>query len=215
MADLPFEIGRAELHDALKGAADREGKIPRALDALGPVADRDVVLLEAAGGLRVGQLRDLGARVHPVDDSYPADLPRGAFDAAVGCWGPFRGDDPETERQIDALRPAMRPGGRLLVVHDYGHDDVTGLFRDHDERARLVAWSRRDGWFLRHGFKVRVLHCWWSWASLETARAELSEAFGERGAEIGAAMRRPRLAWKVAVYHQTLLEGAPHRDGAC
>ena len=44
MADLPFALEPA-LGDALSRALDVEGKIPRALDALGPIAGRDVLLV--------------------------------------------------------------------------------------------------------------------------------------------------------------------------
>ena len=62
MADLP--IGLADqLGERLSHVLDVEGKIPRALDALGPVAGRDVILLDGADGIRARQLRELGARV--------------------------------------------------------------------------------------------------------------------------------------------------------
>ena len=65
------------------------------------------------------------------------------------------------------------------------------------------SWSRREGPFLRGGgFKVRVVHCFWTFPSVEEAQAFLGEAFGERGAAVGAGLKRPRLAWNVAVYHR-------------
>ena len=64
-------------------------------------------------------------------------------------------------------------------------------------------WSRREGPFLRGGgFKIRVLHCFWTFESLEDTRAFLEEAFGERGVAVAAGLRRPRLSWNVAVYHR-------------
>ena len=62
MADLPFDLD-AGLNEQLAGALDVEGKIPRALEALGPVAGRDVVLV-GPPGIRARQLTELGARVH-------------------------------------------------------------------------------------------------------------------------------------------------------
>ena len=61
----------------------------------------------------------------------------------------------------------LRPGGRLLVLHDYGRDDVSRLRGDLPEYGLL---SRRDGPFLRGGFKVRVVHCFWTFESIEEAR---------------------------------------------
>src|SRR5688500_7289158 len=65
VADLPIALDPS-LAGRLLGALDADGKIPRALDALGPVADRDVILLDGTDGdLRSTQLRGLGARVRP------------------------------------------------------------------------------------------------------------------------------------------------------
>ena len=65
-------------------------------------------------------------------------------------------------------------------------------------------WSRREGPFLHDGgFKIRVVHCFWTFATLDEAAAFLGEAFGERGVAIAGRLKRPRLAWNVAVYHRT------------
>ena len=64
-------------------------------------------------------------------------------------------------------------------------------------------WSHRGGPFLRDGtFRIRVLHCFWTFPSLEDAREILVDQFGERGEVVAAAMKRPRLSWNVAVYHR-------------
>ncbi len=77
----------------------------------------------------------------------------------------------------------IRPGGRLLVVHDYGRDDVSRLRGDLPEYG---LWTRRDGPFLRSGFKIRVIHCFWTFDSIEDAAGFLGAAFGEIGREVGA-----------------------------
>ena len=166
MADLPLDLGAA-LADRLARALDVEGKIPRALEALGPVGGRDVVLVDGATGIRAGQLADLGARVIVVDSvgerSFHA--PDASADAIVACWSAFRGDAPDEIAQAERI---LRPGGRLLVVHDYGRDDVSLL---HGDRPEYGAWSRRNGPFLGRGFKVRVLHCFWTFDSMDDLRA--------------------------------------------
>ena len=98
----------------------------------------------------------------------------------------------------------LRPGARLLVLHDYGRDDVSRLY---GSRPEYGDWSRRDGPFLGHGFKVRVVHSWWTFESLEEARDLLAESFGAAGVLVGAELTRPRLSYNVAVYHRTF--GAP------
>ena len=47
MADVPLELDAA-LEGRLARALDIEGKIPRVLDALGPIGGRDVILVDGA-----------------------------------------------------------------------------------------------------------------------------------------------------------------------
>lgn len=199
MADLPFDLSDP-LAQRLRAAADIEGKIVRALDALGPLSGRDVALLDVpAGALRDGLL-ETGLRPHdqPESDPLRLALPDASMDAVVALWGGFAG---VRGADLDEVDRVLRPGGRLLVVHDYGRDDVSALADAAGPQYR--EWSHRDGPFLRGGgFKIRVLHCFWTFASIEDAQGFLADAFGERGAAVGAAMKRPRLTWNVAVYHR-------------
>ena len=194
MSDLPIEFD-ATRAGRLAHVLDVEGKIPRALDSLGPVADRDVLLVDApADGIRARQLADAGARVvaSPVDDAAPASA-----DVLVSCWSSFRGVDPV---EVAAADRVLRRGGRLLVVHDYGRDDVSRLRGDQPDYG---TWSRRDGPFLQGGFKIRVVHCFWTFDSVEDGQAFLADAFGATGEAVGADMTRPRITYNVAVYHRT------------
>jgi SAM-dependent methyltransferase len=200
VADLPFDL-EPGLAERLSRALDVEGKLPRALDSLGPVRDRDVVLVDGAGGIRARQLADLGARVTLVDSNGPVrfDAPPGSADVVVAFWSAFRDGALDQVGQANRL---LRPGGRLLVVHDYGRDDVAGLRGELPEHT----WSRRDGPFLSQGFKVRVVHCWWTFESVEAARAFLADAFGAAGRELGSRLTRPRMSYNLAIYHRTFGE---------
>ena len=83
MADLPVILDEA-LADRLAKVLDVEGKIPRALDALGPVRGRDVLAVGYPTGLRVRQLESLGGRIHTaaaLDDAR--DLVAESFDLIV------------------------------------------------------------------------------------------------------------------------------------
>jgi len=188
--------------DALLGALDAEGKISRALEALGPLAGRDVAVVgggprELAGLAPVARhMTRVAAPAGP--GSLSLGVPPESVDAVVARWSAFDGADPRDLAEADR---ALRPDGRLLVVHDYGRDDVSRL------RGDLPAyglWSRRDGPFLGNGFKVRVVHCWWTFDSADDARAFLGEAFGEAGRRFGEALTRPRLSYNVAIYHRTI-----------
>jgi len=201
VADLPVTLA-PELSARLSQALDFEGKIPRAFDALGPIHGADVVLVDddadAQGDLRARQLTDLGARLTHAATTGLAGLRDGAADAVVSCWSWFRSDLPA---ELAAAERLLRNGGRVLVLHDYGRDDVSRL-RAAD-LPEYTTWSRRDGWFLRSGFKLRVIHCWWTFETVEVAQSFLTDAFGEPGRAVAADLRRPRLSYNVAIYHRT------------
>ncbi len=194
VADLPVDLP-ADLAAVLARVFDVEGKLARAIEELGPVAGRDVVLFDAVPAGLAAQLDRLAAGVTiRAPGRRPAD---GSADVVIGCWSAFRGAE---VADVAAAERILRPGGRLLAVHDYGRDDVSRLLGE--DRPEVTSWSRRDGPFLRAGFRIRVIHCFWTFESLDEARAFLEAAFGERGATIGAALHRPRLSHKVAVYQR-------------
>jgi hypothetical protein len=190
-----------DLFERLGRAVDREAKIPRALEALGPTADRDVVLLDGSPSIPADRIIGARARVTSISAdrlsaSDAAELDASA-DVLVVAWSAFRGP---TEAELAAAERWLRPGGRLLVLHDYGRDDVSRLF---EPRPEYGDWSRRDGPFLGNGFKIRVVHSWWTFDSLEDTRAFLADAFGQRGADLAGNLTRPRLSYNVAVYHRS------------
>ena len=202
MADQTVRLPDASLRDRLDAAIDREAKLPRALESLGPVAGRRVLLIDAIDGLRAQQLEAMGAVVTTVGSDELAAVTSASADVVIAFWTVIRpGEEPAAEQVAQTMR-ILDPAGRLLVVHDYGRDDVSTLLGTREREEQLMGWSHRHGPFLVNGFKVKVLHCWWSWDSLEEAVALLRDAFGAAGAALGESMRRPRLSYKVAVYHR-------------
>jgi hypothetical protein len=210
VADLPLSLD-PPLAARLAAALDVEGKIPRALEQLGPVERRDVVLV-GGGVAETARFVGLGSRVMAMEARRAGTggaggggrwpLRDGSADAIVSAWSAFRGVDPAELAEADRV---LRPGGRLLVVHDYGRDDVSRLRGDLPE-YRL--WSRRDGPFLSSGFRIRVVHCFWTFQSVEDAQDFLRAAFGETGQAVGEELKRPRITYNVAIYHRSRGEGA-------
>lgn len=199
MADLAFDIA-APLAVRLREVVDVEGKLPRALLALGLPAAGDVALLGDPDGWQAERLAAAGIEVRGLSLAGPSrlELPDASLDAIVSLWPGISGVDAAARDEIDRV---LRGSGRLFVVHDYGRDDVSAL-RPPDALEH-TSWSRRDGPLLRDGgFRIHVVHCIWTFATLEQAGALLAEAFGERGVAVGTALRRPRLSWKVAIYHR-------------
>ena len=198
MPDIPFRVP-ATLQATVRAALDRERKLDRALEALGPLRGRDVVAIDP-GPDQAARWSAGGARLTAVPSLLGDDgAARGAAsaDVVVSTWAGFRGVDPAEMAEADRI---LRPGGRLLVVHDYGRDDLATLRGDQPEYG---AWTRRDGPFLTNGFRVRVVHCFWTFDDLDAAREVVTAAFGEPGRHFAADLKRPRLAWNVAVYHRT------------
>lgn len=218
MPDLSAALPTTELEDAFLRVVDVEGKLIAALEDLGPVAGRDVILLDAGRGFRQRQLAEIGARVTAVAFPAPTDeaaalarlaeLPAGDADVVVVPWSELAAPGSAFIAETERL---LRPGGRLLLVHDYGRDDVWCLWPDC--RARQVEWSRRRGPFLGAGFRIRVIHCWWTFESIEQARELLGAAFGELGVELADRMKRPRLEYQIAIYHRSA-PSTSSEDGA-
>jgi hypothetical protein len=201
VADLPAACVPV-LAARLSNAFDIEGKLPRALEALGPLAGRRMAVLDVPGTPWGERLRAAGLEPLMIPAGEPGaplrvEAADGSIEVLATLWTGFRGVDPGDLAEADRV---LAPGGRLLVVHDYGRDDVSAL-REPDA-PEYTTWSRREGPFLRdNGFKIRVVHCFWTFDSLEAAAAGL-ELFGQRGAAVTARLKRPRLAWNVAVYHR-------------
>jgi hypothetical protein len=198
LSDLPVTLSPGPAA-TLAAALDRERKLDRALDALGPLVDRDVLFVGGGPG-EIARWTAAGARatnVASLADEAARALPDASADVILSAWSAFRGVEPGELAAADRI---LRPGGRLLVVHDYGRDDVS---RVRGELPEYQAWSRRDGPFLSNGFRVRVVHCFWTFDTIEIARELLADAFGPAGVEVGAGLKRARLSWNVAVYHRS------------
>ena len=201
VADLPFTFTSAAIASQLARVVDRDGKIPRAFADLGAVADRDVVLLRADGDIRASQLRAVGARVtQSADDGH--ELRPACADVVIRCWGEAGAVAVPVPASLVAAERLLRPGGRLLIVADYGRDDVARLRPEGETPEIYRALRARDAAFSGLGFKLHVIHGWWTFDSLDEAADFLAKAFGERGAQVAGGMRRPRLSHKVVVYHR-------------
>jgi len=198
MSNWPVDLAD-NLVDRFEAAFDRAGKIGRSLDALGPVKDRDCVVVDGPRSPIRRSLVELGARVVDAPLADPLSLPvgDGSADCVIGLWSTFRGVVPAEVAEADRV---LRTGGRLLIIHGYGRDDVS---RIRGSLPEYGAWTRKGGPFLGGGFRIRVVHCFWDFDSPEETAAFLGDAFGEPGATVAATLKRPRLSYNVAIYHRS------------
>jgi SAM-dependent methyltransferase len=224
VSDLPLLLGHPADPRLLAGA-DVAVKLLHAVDAVAPVAGAEVVLVGAGtsegaqgvegtdgseldgrlaglddrlAGLDAG-MAELGGRLTAVaGDATALPAPDASADVVLGAWTVYRGVHPSELAEADRV---LRPGGRLVVVHDYGRDDLSRL-ADPD-RPEVASWSRRGGPFLAAGFKIRVVHCWLTFESTEAAAEALEATFGSPGLELAASLKRPRVSYNLAIYHRT------------
>ena len=54
-----------------------------------------------------------------------------------------------------------------------------------------------------------MIHCFWTFDSLDGRAGFLAAAFGDAGAAVGDELKRPRLSYNVAIYHRSRGSWAP------
>ena len=209
MPDLPFVPSDPAQAGRVASAFDPEDKILRAIEALAPLSGQRVVVLGQAPVL-AARLAARGAEVTSAEAAASAavlpihsttGLPDHCADIVIAPWSGFDGAADAAEL-AEAERILVPGSGRLLLLQDYGRDDLTPA-RGAERTAHLVARSRRDGWLLGTGFRVHVLHAWWRFAELTEAAAVLRGVFGAAAEPVIAGLRRPAVTHNVAIYHRT------------
>lgn len=111
--------------------------------------------------------------------------------------------DPD-DRYLPAIAEAMRvlrPNGRLVVIGYYGRDDIAGLLDPEAVERALDATQRRSGWWLRHGFKIKVVHSRIELHDDRTAAEVLPRLYGDRGRAFLAAPHPLSLRLRLGLYH--------------
>ena len=153
-------------------------------------------LLEAAR-LRAGQAHQPNIRIV---EGRPEALPLrdGAVDVVL--HGLIDADD-EYLPAIDEAMRVLRPGGRLIVIGYYGRDDVGPLLDPDVVRMARDATQRRTGWWLRHDFKIKVVHARLELRDEATAQDLLVRLYGDRGRAFLASPHKTSLELKLGLYH--------------
>jgi SAM-dependent methyltransferase len=123
----------------------------------------------------------------------------GAVDIVLS--GTITPDDASLPSVAEALR-VLRPGGRLIVIGYYGRDDFSSLLEPEVVEHALEATQRRKGWWLRNGFKVKVVHTCLRLADAEAGHDLLPLLYGDRGRAYLMGPHAASPALKLGLYHR-------------
>jgi SAM-dependent methyltransferase len=215
----------AALHERLGAAIDPDRRILEALERIGPIGGKrlaDVgtgighypMLLARRTGRTYGiesdpQLlaearRRVTASHQPnlrIVEGDPLALPLrdGAVDIVL--TSSIDPDDTSLPAVTEAMR-VLRPGGRLVVIGYYGRDDVAGLLEPEVVEHAREATQRRTGWWLRNGFKIKVVHTRLDLGDPATAHELLPRLYGDRGRAFLMRPHRPFLRLNLGLYHR-------------
>lgn len=215
----------AELHARLGAAIDPDRKVLQALERIAPISGRRIadvgtgighypMLLARRTGRTYGvesdpellaeaRRRAAGSgqpNIRIVEGDFPA-LPLRDATVDLVLTSRIEPDDGALPSIREAMR-VLRPGGRLVVIGYYGRDDVADLLEPEVVAHAREATQRRSGWWLRNGFKIKVVHARLDVGDPETAHELLPRLYGDRGRAFLMRPHRPSLRLNLGLYHR-------------
>jgi SAM-dependent methyltransferase len=227
----PWTDPDPELHARLGEVIDPERKVLAALERILPLAGKRVadvgtgighypMLLARRTGRTYGiesdptlleAARQRASASHQpnlrIVEGTPEHLPLrdGAVDVVLS--GLIEPDDTSLPAIAEALR-VLRPDGRLIVIGYYGRDAMSALLEPEVVAHAREATQRRTGWWLRHGFKIKVVHTRIDVSDPDVALEILPRLYGDRARAFLMGPHPPSLELKLGLYH---LASAPAR----
>jgi SAM-dependent methyltransferase len=221
----PWTHADEALHARLGDVVDPERKVLAALERITPISGKRIadvgtgighypMLLARRTGRTYGiepneVLRDVARRraaaAHQPNIRIVAGEPErlplrdGAVDIVLS--GTIEPDDGSLPAIGEALR-VLRPGGRLVVLGYYGRDDLASLLEPEVVAHTLAATQRRTGWWLRNGFKIKVVHTRLDVSDQAVALELLPRLYGDRGRAFLMSPHPDSLVLKLGLYHR-------------
>ena len=223
--------GDPVLHARLGEAIDPERRVLAALERIVPLSGKRIadvgtgighypMLLARRTGRTYGieseasllaEARRRVADAHQpnirIVEGDPAKLPLrdGAVDVVLTAA--ITPDDASMPLVAEALR-VIRPGGRLIAIGYYGRDDVAPLLQPELVAQAVETTRRRTGWWLRNGFKIKVVHARMDLEDPVVAHELLPRLFGDRGRAYLMGPHRSSLRLNLGLYHLAVPENA-------
>jgi SAM-dependent methyltransferase len=212
-----------ELFDLMARAIDPDGHIPTAMHSVAPiegktvldvgagVGDRTVVYAQIAAHVYAlepdpkalpilrGRIKSSGASNVTVVPGSADDIPleEDSVEVAYATWAYFFG--PGSEPGLQQVERVVRPGGDIVVVQNYGHDELSRIWTPTE--AECEAWP---AWFEAHGFACQVVDTTWRFRAVDEAVAVLEFLWGQRARDYVVEHDRAEFGYKVAIYHRRL-----------
>jgi ubiquinone/menaquinone biosynthesis C-methylase UbiE len=210
-----------DLLDLMAQAIDPEQRISTAMQVIAPLDGRALLDIGAGVGDRTILYARLAAHVYALEpdaDALPilrgriksslasnvTVVPAGAAaiplednctDVAYATWAYFFG--PGSEPGLLEVERVVRPGGDIVVVQNYGHDELSRFWAPMESECE--GWPP---WFAGHGFSCQVVDTVWRFRTQDEALAVLEFLWGERARAYVLEHDKLEFGYKVAVYHR-------------
>jgi SAM-dependent methyltransferase len=136
-------------------------------------------------------------------EGVPTKLPLRTSAVDIVLTSSILPDDGALPAIAEAFR-VLRPGGRLIVIGYYGRDDVAALLEPETVAQAMEATQRRTGWWLRNGFKIKVVHTRVDLSDSELAHEMLPRLYGDRGRAYLMGPHPPFLRLNLGLFHRAV-----------
>ncbi len=217
-----------QLFDLMARAIDPGELLQEAMQAVAPIQNRVLLDVGAGVGDRTILYARLAAHVYALEPdpaarpilkgrikssqltnmtAVPASveaipLDENCVDVAYATWAYFFG--PGSEPGLKEVKRVVRPGGDIVVVQNYGHDELSRFWAPRESECET--WP---AWFSGHGFTCDVVDTVWRFRTQDEALAVLEFLWGEPARAYVLESGKLEFGYKVAIYHLRVPEGTP------
>ncbi len=216
----PDRSALLELTGMLQQAIDPDGRIPAAMQAVGPLEGQTLLEVGAGPGDRSLRYASLASHVYALErdpqafamlrgriksagvtnitalQGGPESIPleTGAVSLVYATWTAAFGAGGEAA--LEEVERVTRSGGKVVIVENYGHDHLSRFWTEAE--ARCESWLP---WFEARGYACRVVETVWRFPGPAEAQTVLGALWGAGVQDTG----QVEFQYRVAVYHKQVL----------